>query len=367
MINPVWSWDILRSGIIDPRVSMSRTTVSNMFGPHGLLVSVPANTARIPCDQITGERRGLSNEASQQNMFTWCRDMTQADWVKSGISAAPIGQGIDGAANSCSVLTANTAGGTIKQVKVLASGSVSVFLRRWVSAGVISISSDNGASWTDVDPPTSRFQRYSLNQGCSAFLIRMGTAGDMIVADYAQLEASPFPTSPIYTGASPVTRDADNATFTLPPELNFFEGSVLVSGTIDSMDSLEMYLADIRTGGSIQRMLLSYRSGTQFRTLAQQISPIVQSIGTLTESVVLPTRFALCATWSGFTNTITHCLNGGVVRSASVLPRFYTNTKQIGIGGNIGAGNRPLSGGYVERIVLWDHALADSNIQDITR
>jgi hypothetical protein len=141
------------------------------------------------------------------------RDMTNAAWVKTSMTAAKTSIGIDGAANACSRLTATGANGTALFTLTAAASSrtYSFFVKRVTGAGAIQITQDNGATWTTLTV-TSGFTLVQLNASVlnAVFGIRIITSGDAIDVDCNQFEAGAFATTPIPAAG---TRNADALTY----------------------------------------------------------------------------------------------------------------------------------------------------------
>lgn len=141
------------------------------------------------------------------------RDMTNAAWVKTSMTAAKTSIGIDGAANACTRLTATGANGTALFTLVAAASSrtYSFYVKRITGAGNIQITQDNGGTWTTV-AVTAGFTLVQLNASVlnAVFGIRIVTSGDAIDVDVNQFEAGTFATTPIPAAG---VRNADSLTY----------------------------------------------------------------------------------------------------------------------------------------------------------
>ena len=157
---------------------------------------------------------GLLIEESRTNRALWCRDATQASWVKTSITVAKDQTGIDGVANSASSLTASSPNGTAIQTITLASGSrtASVYLKRITGTGTIQVSLD-GSTWSSVDLSNGLWNRVVLSGTVTNPIvgIKIVTSGDAVAMDFAQIEDGAFVTSPILTTSATVTRAVDSA------------------------------------------------------------------------------------------------------------------------------------------------------------
>lgn len=128
------------------------------------------------------------------------RDMTNAAWVKTSMTAAKTSVGIDGVANACTRLTATGANGTALFTLTAAASSraYSFYVKRITGAGNIQITQDNGGTWTTV-AVSAAFTLVQLNASVlnAVFGIRIVTSGDAIDVDCNQFEAGTFATTPI--------------------------------------------------------------------------------------------------------------------------------------------------------------------------
>jgi len=157
---------------------------------------------------------GLLIEESRTNRILWNRDATQANWVKTDVTAAKDQTGIDGVASAASSLTATADNGTCIQTITLASGSRtgSVYLKRITGTGTVQVSLD-GSTWSSVELSNTEWRRIVLSGTVTNPVvgIRLNTSGDSIAMDYAQVEDGAFATTPILTTTATVTRSADFA------------------------------------------------------------------------------------------------------------------------------------------------------------
>lgn len=144
------------------------------------------------------------------------RDMTNAAWVKTSMTAAKTSVGIDGVANACTRLTATGANATALFTLTAAASSrtYSFYVKRITGAGNIQITQDNGGTWTTV-AVTAAFTLVQLNASVlnAVFGIRIVTNADAIDVDVNQFEAGTFATTPIPAAG---VRNADALTYPFP-------------------------------------------------------------------------------------------------------------------------------------------------------
>jgi hypothetical protein len=156
-------------------------------------------------------------EDTRKNIASYNRDLTQAVWTKTNVTAVKDQTGIDGVASSASRITATAGNGTCLQAALLASSAryQSAWVKRLVGSGTINMTTDNGATWTAIVPTTSwtRLTIPTQTLANPTFGFRIVTNGDSIAVDFVQNEPGMFPTSEIPTTTLDVTRARDASVF----------------------------------------------------------------------------------------------------------------------------------------------------------
>ena len=201
------------------------STCATLFGSDGLLRTAAANVMRIEWVDLDGdgvrETAGILLEGSRINIVLWNRDLTNAAWTKTNVTAAKDQTGIDGVASSASKITATAGNGTCLQA--ITAGSTQraqfAYVKRITGSGTINMTMDNGSTWTVVTV-TAAWTKVTIPPQTLAnptVGFRIVTSGDAIAVDYVQNEAGPFESSPIATTTTAVTRAGD--TFNAP--INF--------------------------------------------------------------------------------------------------------------------------------------------------
>lgn len=201
-------------------LSNSSASVKWVLGPAGVWSAAPAGIV-FEYEPSTGGYYGLLEKLAATNVVLWNRDLSNAAWTKSNVTAAKDQVGIDGVSNSASSLTATAGNGTCLQAVTLASSSrlQSVFIKRIAGAGTVNMTTDNGSTWTAV-AVTAAWVRVNIPIQVLAnptIGFRIVTSGDAIAVDMAQNElgaasannAPSIPTSPIATTTVAVARAAD--------------------------------------------------------------------------------------------------------------------------------------------------------------
>lgn len=192
--------------------TFSRASTKNVFGPDGLLRGASNNIPGI--DWADANTPTLLLEPARTNIVLWNRDLTNAAWTKTNVSAVKDQTGIDGVASSASRITASAGNGTCLQAITLGSSQrfQSCYIKRLVGSGTIQMTTDNGSIWTAVTV-TGAWTRVSIPAQTLAnptVGFRIVTNADSVAIDFVQNETSPFATSPIATTTVAVTRAVDD-------------------------------------------------------------------------------------------------------------------------------------------------------------
>jgi hypothetical protein len=234
-------------------------------GADGLFSS--ASTIRTEYD-ASGTALGVRCEEARTNRVLWNRDLTNAAWTATNITAAKDQTGIDGTANGASSITATAGNGTILQSITSASAAriTSAFVKRITGTGNIDLTQDNGTTWTTVTVTSSwtRVQVPSATVTNPIVGFRVVTSGDAIAVDFVQEESGAFTTSPIATTTATVTRAIDNITMatTLGPTV----GSALTMFAeflpTNQLQATSRCAATLDDGGINNRVFISMRAAS---------------------------------------------------------------------------------------------------------
>lgn len=207
-----WLFNDIGDGVVNISDSISgvaptftRTTTAATKLSTGLWkLDVPIDTPRSYY-HTDGLAYFISEPAATQLLTAGStRDLTNAAWVATNITAVKDQTGIDGVANSASKLTASGASATLKQTITAAASSrtFSAFVKRITGTGSVFLrqiggttsslditSLINSSTWTLVQLNASQ-----LNAQCT---FELATAGDVIAVDCVQFEAGAIATTPI--------------------------------------------------------------------------------------------------------------------------------------------------------------------------
>ena len=325
------------------------------------------NTAGVWSMFTTGvpviTNKGLICSLGSINIALQSRDMTQAVWVKTSMTAARSQVGIDNAANSANLLTATAANATVLQSITAASNTyiTSFFLKRSVGTGVVNITTDGGTTWTAVTLTTS-FTRPFRNQAAvtnPSIGIQIVTSGDAVIADFAQCEIAQatlaVPSTPSSTTTTTGTRSADSISIpaTVGSAITLLATATPVGGQVGTA-----VLATINDGSSNNRLYVG-RAVTNARD-AVNIGGTGTNIVFTQAWTDVPGKIV----GSGSSGAFAGCFNAGTV--TSVTPTGYpTGMNQINFGS--GTGGTAAALWYITSIAVWlNHAATNAALIGLT-
>lgn len=206
---------------------------------HGLNVDsikcfdTDVNGIAIPENVITGYE---FNSVDKTNNILYCRDFTNAAWVKTNITAALNQTGICGIAANASLLTASSTNGTVLQALTLKKEyrSSSAYVKRSNGTGSIFFTRDGGTTWIDITSliNSTSFVRVKIEKSTilnPSIGFKIAVSGDAIIVDYVQDEVGTTCSNPILTTSAAVTRVADVLTYTTAGNINDTEGTLLAT------------------------------------------------------------------------------------------------------------------------------------------
>jgi hypothetical protein len=198
------------TGAVD--FDVTRATPAFRTNASGVSESVASGVPRLDYP-AAGGCPSLLVEPLRTNLALHSRDLANAAWVKTDVTAAKDALGADAVASGATTLTASAASGTVLQTVTAASAerTFSAYVRRVTGTGTIEMTMDNGTTWTAITL-TSAYQAVripSVTNSNPVIGFRILTSGDAIAVDFTQLEAGAVRTSPIPTTSASVTRNAD--------------------------------------------------------------------------------------------------------------------------------------------------------------
>lgn len=303
----------------------------------------------------------LMIEEARSNLCLRSRDLANASWTATNVTAARTQTGLDGVANTASSITSTAGNGTVLQT--ITSGSAVRFMTAWVKrltgTGTIEMTLDNGATWTAVTV-TGSWSRVSIpSQTFTNPIVgfRIVTSGDSIAVDLVQLENGAFATSEMVTYAATFSRTLDTPTMTGTNFSNWYNASagtfiVEFNGPADGTRSIVS--ADDNTANEQIRL---YGSGTdpKFTVTDGGATQADLDAGTIAANTYYKIAGAFAA------NDFAACIAGGTVQTdvAGTLP----TPTQLRIGSN--QATNPLCG-RIKSITFYASRLPDVTLQALT-
>lgn len=362
------------NGVVDMKLTQgtgaatfTRATTAYTKLSSGLWTSVSSGTARscyLGLNTAVGSYGGYLAEGARTQLVTptaSIRDMTDASWVKTTMTAAKTATGIDGVANSCTTLTATAGNATAIQTLTAAASSrtYSCWIKRRTGTGTINITQD-GAAFTDVTSQinSSTFTLVQLNASIlnATFGIRIVTNGDAIDVDFNQFEAGAFASSPIDNAGA---RNADVLTYASAGNAAVANGSVYLEGQSPSTTALTESYLDIHDGSTNNRVL--FRKTT---VPSARLDVTSGGVGQAAEAVGAPVAGTLgkwAAVWG--TNNAAIFFNGSKSTgdTSVTVPTSFTT---ILIGADQAAG-QPMFG-TIKNVRIWSQQLSNATLQNMT-
>ncbi len=327
----------------------TRASVGYAQNSAGLLISFATGIPRIT-------DKGLLVEETRTNSAIQSRAMTNVAWTASNMTVATDAIGADGVPNTGTTLTAGAANATVLQAITIGSAAYtySVWLKRITGTGNVDITIDNGTTWT-TKTLTTAWTQFSVTQTLAnpTIGIRLVTSGDSIAADFNQMEAGSFATSPIVTVAAAVARAAD--VITLPAS------TPLVTTPISMYSAVNIP----QTNGAINWRVLEITDAATSAHIRNNASTTwigVLSAGTVNGPAITTGRHKLAARQS--LNDLNISVDGaiGTVTAAANMITFV----RIEVGNTQTASPRQLNG-YMERMAIYNSALSDVALRALTR
>lgn len=197
-------------------------------------------------DIADADYRGVGLNPNQIiNTLLYCRDLTNAVWVKTGITPTLNQTGLDNQSNSCSLLTAATTDGTALQTITAAAAAAcsGFYVKRSVGSGSIYFTRDGGTNWTDITNLINnstftfvKIENTSVTNPQVGF--KIATSGDAIIVDAGINHlGTKIASCPILTTSASVTVNAETLTYPTTYNIENAQGTILATFTADSYTS----------------------------------------------------------------------------------------------------------------------------------
>jgi hypothetical protein len=347
--------------------------VSTYVDGDKLIKLADANIPRFDHDFATGESLGLLVEEARANLALHNRDLANAAWVVSSITAAKDQVGADGVSNSASSIAASAGNGTILQTITSASAAraTSAYVKRITGTGTIEMTQNGGSTWTAVTV-TSAWTRVTIPSATITNPVvgfRIVTSGDAIAVDYVQCENGAFATSAIPTTTATVTRSADvcsisgsnfSSWFTNANENTFYVEAIKTAANVPfgtffcGSDSS----VNAINGGWI--VLNPTGERMRFQSRHSSVRGDTQNNAAVITSGAL-IKGALCTS----TTTFGASYNGSLIASISTPAQLDWGTS-LTIGWFPNGGYTSALNGHIRRLAYFDRRLPNATLQAIT-
>ncbi len=309
--------------------NLAGTTASTNYLPH--ILDAPAAT----------------------NSGLHARDMTNAAWVKTTMTAAKDQTGFDGVANSASSLLATAGNATCLQTVTLGAADriTSADIKRISGTGTVEITIDNGTTWVDITSSLSTTGWYraeaTKNAANPVIGFRIVTDTDKIAVDYTGVEAGTVATSRMPTTTSTVTRAATS--FTVPNPLsvdNIFQWRFRAVIQNNAVNTTTYFPFVGAFDSATDIFVVSYRKGVGFRLQAREDSGTLYTASVSATGVNSGDVVSVGVLYDSVADEMVLSIDGNISSTAST-PNFNMtqNNFVIGIDGGNGAasGNTDLT------------------------
>lgn len=304
--------------------SFTRATTAWYDRGDGVWAQAASGEMRRGRHGIANQEVGYISEVTRTNIVLWNRDMTDASWVKTTMTAAKDQVGIDGVANSASSLTATAGNALCLQTIVSASASrrQSAFVRRLTGSGTIQMTGD-GSTYTTITLTTAWAQLSLPTATVTNPIVgfKIVTSGDAIAVDMVQNEAvgatADQPSTPIDTTTVSATRNTD-VLFLLTTSVPFFTGQAGASAIFSEACYQAAAAAATNTALALSDNTANNRLVHRASTSAMQLIVSDTSVAQATiNSVTLSSsgKFRLASSW--VTNNFIH--GGSLAPNASTF------------------------------------------------
>lgn len=212
--------------------TFTRGANAYFYGSDGLLIEEGADIPRLDHDPVTLAPRGLLCEGGATNLVCWSCDFLTSggvnNWADTSITRdidAPISP--TGKPSGIRI-TGTATDGYLRNDLALSSASrtFSVWLRREIGSGDISLSLDN-STYTVLSGVTSAWKRFEITATSTAHVSIRIKNGNVVDVFGAQVETGTGATSLICTEDAANTRDADVCTLPLGSWFNASTGTIV--------------------------------------------------------------------------------------------------------------------------------------------
>jgi hypothetical protein len=339
-------------------MSFTRATTATYVHPTtGLITSAASGQLRI-------EANGALIEGQRTNILLWSRVFDNAAWVATNTAVAANQTGEDGVANSTYSVWATDTGGTLCQAVTIASAAYSgaFSLKRITGTGTVKISLDNGVTYgSDLAASLSTSVWYRASKANQTLAnpeicLQLGTSGDNVAVDYAQVEAGAFSSSRIGTTTAAVTRNLDALSFTSSGNISATAGTFSATSRINGPTGSTAYGIWMSTNETNNRLAARIYTNT-YLEYGTGSGTITLNAGGVTSG----TQFKLAVAWDSTGGWAVK--DGGTVASNTTDPSLILDATSY-IGSRVGTANHLF--GNIKNVRIWNKVLTSAELQLIT-
>lgn len=325
----------------------------------GLLRLFAANVPRI-------NGRGLLCEPSATNLCLRSRDFANAAWTLLLGTIAQTSAGADGTTNGAARFTATSANATILQTVTgsSVSRSFSIWIKRITGTGTVGLCQD-GTTFTDISAQlnTTGFVLVQLKatQLNPVFGIQLGSNGDAIDVDFAQLETTPYATSPIVTAGSTVARNSDLVVDTAFPAVQLGPKTLYIEATpVTATAQATIGFTALWDGTANNRIYIFRSSGGDLYTSRSSTGGVTADAGSVTGAGLGTFKGAAV---NGMGTQQSRLIVNGTLSGGSGSPTSFGAHTAIVFGQD---GGNNFWGGYIRRVAVFGTTLPDGDAIKLT-
>lgn len=394
------------SGGFGDVVTFNRASTGTYWAQDGTLQTTAADEPRFEYDPVTGEAMGLLVEGASANALLRSTDVSNAVWAgtldftPSPVTSVIAGQTAQRMANNGTVAartiiqTVGSFDGGWRTVSVIweADTATSFLLTLWdVTAGshVYAVTFDTAAMTATPFAGTGLHKLTDLGIGPNGGrLVRaevsgVGTTGNTAryslyvtnnslntnaaIVHHTQSEALIGATSPIVTGASAVTRAADDAVFAGDVTAMGLDGpaTVVAFGRNPRAFAADGAALMVGIGPFAERITIGARDfdlDGAYNPYYQHLVGTESDASGILPQTINPASVRLALAWD--TTAISGAQDGAIVWTATKTATRINPIDRIDIGALAGGARK--WGGTIERIVVYPTRLTDAQLQGIT-
>lgn len=299
-LQPVLEYDFSKS-TLGPTIGVTalafaRASTGTYRGRNRLIQTAASGAARYEYTE-NGYPLGIVIEDARTSIALHNRNLANAAWTKTNVSAVQDQTGVDGVLNSASRITASAGNGTCLQAII--NGSTARFLsadvKRLVGSGVIEMTLDNGSTWTPVTVTADWTRVFIPTQTLANPTVgfRIVTNGDSIAVDFVQCENGLTMSSRIATTTASVTRAAETCFSASLAEIFGAQGAIAIEATYRDNTSTKRYLT-VDDNSASNAHLIEIASGgvNRGRTIKATVEQASVSAGTPTAGAIARIAYA---------------------------------------------------------------------------